>query len=87
MDTTLPRIAIIQVGIAPVSIMLSYIQIGRSEYYYRHPANNWMILVGGLDNVLKPIIMGKGACSHVSYFSWSHWRIIFLVSSDCLLAP
>jgi len=54
-------LAIIQVGILPVSI-------GVIIYIWSHGDNLtailltiWMIAVGLLDNVLKPILMGKGA--------------------------
>jgi predicted PurR-regulated permease PerM len=54
-------LAIIQIGILPVSI-------GVIIYIWSHASGLtatlltiWMLAVGLLDNVLKPILMGKGA--------------------------
>ena len=81
-------LAIIQIGILPVSI-------GAIIYIWSHGNNLtatlltiWMIVVGLSDNVLKPILMGKGASVPTLVIFLDHLAVsCFQVLSDCLPAP
>jgi predicted PurR-regulated permease PerM len=55
-------LAIVQIGITPVSIgVIIYIWSSGASTTTAILLTIWMVLVGVLDNVLKPLIMGKGA--------------------------
>jgi predicted PurR-regulated permease PerM len=55
-------LAVVQIGIAPVSIgIIIYIWASGASTTTAILLTIWMIIVGVLDNVLKPVIMGKGA--------------------------
>ena len=55
-------LAIVQVGIAPVSIgVIIYVWAADFSTTTAILLTIWMILVGLMDNILKPLIMGKGA--------------------------
>ena len=54
-------LAIIQVGILPVSIGVIIYIWGHGSGLTATLLTIWMLAVGLLDNILKPIIMGKGA--------------------------
>jgi predicted PurR-regulated permease PerM len=54
-------LAIVQIGILPVSIGVIIYIWGTGETVTAITLTIWMLLVGISDNVLKPIVMGKGA--------------------------
>ena len=55
-------LAVVQIGIAPVSIgVIIYVWSSDAGTTTAILLTIWMALVGILDNVLKPVIMGKGA--------------------------
>lgn len=54
-------LAIIQVGILPISIGLIIYIWGAADTTTAILLTIWMLLVGASDNILKPIVMGKGA--------------------------
>ena len=55
-------LAIVQIGITPVSLgVIIYIWASDASTTAAILLTIWMVLVGLLDNFLKPIIMGKGA--------------------------
>lgn len=53
--------AIIQVGVFPVSLGVIIYIWGAADTTTALILTIWMIFVGAIDNVLKPILMGKGA--------------------------
>lgn len=54
-------LAIVQIGILPVSIGVIIYAWGNSDTLTATLLTVWMIIVGVMDNVLKPILLGKGA--------------------------
>jgi predicted PurR-regulated permease PerM len=54
-------LAIVQVGILPVSIGVIIYIWGQADTLTATLLTVWMILVGIMDNILKPIMLGKGA--------------------------
>ena len=54
-------LAIVQVGILPVSLGVIIYAWGNSDTLTATLLTVWMIIVGVMDNVLKPILLGKGA--------------------------
>jgi predicted PurR-regulated permease PerM len=54
-------LAIVQVGILPVSIGVIIYIWGQADTLTATLLTVWMILVGVMDNILKPIMLGKGA--------------------------
>ena len=54
-------LAIIQVGLAPVSIGVIIYIWSTADTLTAILLTIWMVLVGIMDNILKPIMLGKGA--------------------------
>lgn len=54
-------LAIVQIGILPVSLGVIIYIWGAADTMTATILTIWMVLVGLLDNVLKPIMLGKGA--------------------------
>jgi predicted PurR-regulated permease PerM len=54
-------LAIVQIGILPVSLGVIIYIWGAADTVTATILTIWMVLVGLLDNVLKPIMLGKGA--------------------------
>ena len=54
-------LAIVQIGILPVSIGVIIYIWGSADTLTATLLTIWMILVGVSDNILKPIMLGKGA--------------------------
>lgn len=54
-------LAIVQIGILPVSIGVIFYIWGAGDTTTAILLTIWMLLVGISDNILKPIVMGKGA--------------------------
>ncbi len=54
-------LAIIQVGLLPVSVGVIIYIWGHGDTLTASLLTAWMIFVGVIDNVLKPILLGKGA--------------------------
>lgn len=54
-------LAIVQVGILPVSLGVIIYAWGNSDALTATLLTVWMIIVGVMDNVLKPILLGRGA--------------------------
>ena len=54
-------LAIVQVGILPVSVGTIIYIWGNADTLTASLFTGWMIFVGIIDNILKPILLGKGA--------------------------
>lgn len=54
-------LAIVQIGLLPVSVGVIIYIWGNSDTVTATVLTIWMIFVGVIDNILKPILLGKGA--------------------------
>lgn len=73
-------LAIVQIGILPVSIGVIVYIWAAGDTTTAILLTIWMLLVGISDNILKPIVMGKGAPMLVIFIR-CNWRI-YVVRGD-----